>query len=98
VVTDFELAEHETVLLREAVRVADICADLQARVTADGPVLDGRSGNLKADAYLRDLYRAGAQGFFDAIAFHPYTYPLLRSPWLGDDMPRIRDTSRSAVA
>jgi excisionase family DNA binding protein len=36
VVTDFSLAEHETALLREAVHVADTCAELQTRVAACG--------------------------------------------------------------
>jgi hypothetical protein len=52
VVTDYVLAEHETALLREAVRVADTCADLQARVDKDGPVLDGKVGPVAHPALV----------------------------------------------
>jgi hypothetical protein len=43
IVTEFELAEHEMTLLRQAVRVADICEDLQKRVDDDGLLVDGRA-------------------------------------------------------
>jgi hypothetical protein len=36
-----------------------------------------RKGNIAGDTYIRELYQDGARGLFDAIAFHPYTYPLL---------------------
>lgn len=43
VVTGFDLDEHELSLLRQAVRVADVCEQLQAMVDTDGPILDGRA-------------------------------------------------------
>jgi len=39
VLADYELAEHERRLLVEACRTVDLCADLQALVDAQGPVL-----------------------------------------------------------
>ena len=36
VVVDFELAEHELALLREAVRVADVCQELPKTIDAEG--------------------------------------------------------------
>lgn len=42
VLSSFDLAEHETVLLRQAARVADVCGDLQAIVDAEGLVLGGK--------------------------------------------------------
>ena len=39
---EFELVEHELVLLRQAVRVADTCADLQALLDRDGLMLGER--------------------------------------------------------
>jgi hypothetical protein len=36
-----------------------------------------RNGNLTGIDFLTGLYADGAQGSFDGIAFHPYTYPLL---------------------
>jgi len=43
VVTDYELAEHELTLLREAVGVADVCEQLQSLVHDGGPMVDGRA-------------------------------------------------------
>jgi hypothetical protein len=42
-VEEFELGEHELSLLRQAVRVADVCEDLQDLVDRDGPVRDGKA-------------------------------------------------------
>ena len=39
---DYELEEHELVLLRQAVRVADTCTDLQALLDRDGLMLGER--------------------------------------------------------
>lgn len=36
-----------------------------------------RKGNIAGETYLRELYQGGAKGFFDALSFHPYTYPQL---------------------
>jgi hypothetical protein len=41
-------------------------------------------GNIPGDVFLADLYKAGAKGFFDAVSYHPYTYPLLPSDDKGD--------------
>ncbi len=43
VLGEFELAEHELTLLRQAVRVADLCEHLQQRVDEEGPVLGDRA-------------------------------------------------------
>ena len=43
VLADYELAEHELILLRQAVRVADLCEDLQRRVDDEGPLLGDRA-------------------------------------------------------
>lgn len=43
VLTDYELGEHELSLLRQAVRVADVCEELQGLVDRDGPMRDGRA-------------------------------------------------------
>jgi polysaccharide biosynthesis protein PslG len=43
-------------------------------------------GNYNAIEFLRDMYRYGAQGHFDALGYHPYSYPALPSsyePWSG---------------
>jgi hypothetical protein len=44
VVREYVLAEHELALLREAVRVADTCAQLQAIVDREGPLVSSSSG------------------------------------------------------
>jgi hypothetical protein len=43
VLDDFDLEEHELALLRQAVRVADLCEDLQAQVDAEGLIIGGRT-------------------------------------------------------
>jgi hypothetical protein len=55
VLADFELAEHEQVLLRQAVRVADLCDELQAVVSAEGPLVrvDGATRTHPAVVELR---------------------------------------------
>ena len=55
VLSDFELAEHELVLLRQAVRVADLADQLQAVIEAEGPVLrvDGQPRTHPAVIELR---------------------------------------------
>jgi hypothetical protein len=44
VLKDYELEEHELVLLVQAVRAADSCDELQAIITTDGRVIDGQRG------------------------------------------------------
>src|SRR3954469_23712968 len=39
---EFQLAEHELILLRQAVRVADTCTDLQAMLDRDGLLVRNR--------------------------------------------------------
>ncbi len=43
VLAGFDLDEHELVLLRQAVHVADVCERLRQLVDADGTVRDGRA-------------------------------------------------------
>src|SRR3954467_13501001 len=51
---EFELAEHEMALLRQAVYVADLCSELQAIVDVEGPLFTGPQG-LKAHPALGEL-------------------------------------------
>lgn len=44
---EYELDEHEMALLVEAARTVDLCAELDARVRVDGPVIESPQG-LKA--------------------------------------------------
>jgi len=43
VLADFDLGEHELVLLRQAVAVADVCDLLAGVVAEDGPLRDGKA-------------------------------------------------------
>ncbi len=43
VLQDYELAEHERVILRQAVHVADVCDELQRQIERDGPLLNDRA-------------------------------------------------------
>src|SRR3954467_7144684 len=44
VLDEYELEEHELLLLREAVRTVDTLDALEARVAADGPLLGSSQG------------------------------------------------------
>jgi hypothetical protein len=55
VLADYELDEHELVLLRRAVRVVDACDDLQGIVDVDGPVLTDDKGNVRTHPSLVEL-------------------------------------------
>lgn len=44
IVDDYDLDEHELVLLREAVRTVDLLADLDVLVKRDGPIVDTPQG------------------------------------------------------
>jgi hypothetical protein len=43
VLSEFDLAEHELALLRQAVHVADLCEQLRATVDREGALLDSRT-------------------------------------------------------
>ncbi len=47
VIEDYDLDEHETALLVEAVRTLDLLADLEVVIKRDGPLVDSPQG-LKA--------------------------------------------------
>ncbi len=38
-----------------------------------------KNGNISGANFAAQLYAQGAKGFFDGIAYHPYTYPQLAS-------------------
>ncbi|MBP9750010.1 MAG: hypothetical protein KBD21_04750, partial [Candidatus Pacebacteria bacterium] len=76
-----------TQLLR-ATYVAIHEADPGAVVLSGGLAAVGTSGgNISAREYLERMYESGAQGYFDALSYHPYTFPLSpsfykqSSPW-----------------
>jgi|YelNatPaOPRAMG01_1025707.scaffolds.fasta_scaffold414128_1 hypothetical protein len=54
VTADFELSEHETSLLLQACRTVDLLDQLQARMDADGPIVDSPQG-LKAHPAAGEL-------------------------------------------
>ena len=49
-----------------------------ANETPGGPVINPVT-------YLKEMYAAGAAGYFDALAFHPYQYAVSFSTGLGHD-------------
>ena len=51
----FDLDPHEVVLLGEAARTADLCADLAARVDQDGLTLPWGEGQVRAHPLLARL-------------------------------------------
>ncbi len=55
VVTDYVVAEHELVLLRQACRSADVCDELAGVVAKEGPLVTSRLGEQKVHAALVEL-------------------------------------------
>ncbi|WP_433187748.1 hypothetical protein [Actinoallomurus sp. CA-150999] len=51
----YELDEHELSLLRQAVRSADLCDELQAVVDEEGPMVTTRLGEVKAHPAIVEL-------------------------------------------
>ncbi|OAA23593.1 hypothetical protein UG55_103527 [Frankia sp. EI5c] len=47
VLDEYDLAEHELSLLRRAVHVADVCADLERIVADEGLIIRAQSGDLR---------------------------------------------------
>jgi VCBS repeat-containing protein len=68
-------AAQYTALL-QAAYPAIKAADPNAEVIAAGLASVLTFGNLTIDpvTYLQEMYADGAQGYFDAVAFHPYNY------------------------
>jgi len=74
-------------MLQEAYRAIHT-ADPSATVIVGGlAAVNGADGNIPPLEFLTALYNTGAGGHFDAIGFHPYTFPQLPSdrssgnPW-----------------
>jgi hypothetical protein len=81
--------------LLEASYVAIKKVDGSATVLSGGlGPLDSLPGSIEPVTFLSDLYADGAKGYFDAVGFHPYSYPNLPATvaaWSGwsmmDDLP-----------
>jgi hypothetical protein len=70
-------AESYTKIL-QAAYPAIKAADPDAFVLTGGLGGTGdKNGNIDGLTFTRELYQDGAKGYFDAIAYHPYTYPQL---------------------
>lgn len=64
-----------------------------------GP-LDSSSTSINPVSYLSDLYAVGARNYFDAVGYHPYSYPALPSTvasWSGWSMLNDLPTSIRSV-
>ena len=58
VVVDFDLAEHELTLLREAVHVADVCEQLQQLVHEEGLMVEGRANAALVELRMQRILLA----------------------------------------
>ncbi len=69
-------AERYTILLRHAYDAIK-AADPSATVVSGGLAATATAqGNTEAREFLEQMYDHGAQGHFDALGFHPYSFPL----------------------
>ncbi len=77
--------------LLQATYPAIKAADPTATVIAAGLISIVNYGNIGINPvdYLTQMYAAGAQGYFDAVAFHPYQYtlPFSQGTGYGDATP-----------
>jgi hypothetical protein len=55
ILADFELGQHEQLMLREACFTADTCEALQAVVAEQGPTVTNHLGGVSAHPALREL-------------------------------------------
>jgi hypothetical protein len=55
VTSEFDLGEHELVLLRQAAHVADLCDELQADVEREGPIVATASGEPRTHPAVVEL-------------------------------------------
>jgi len=55
VLGEYELAEHEKQLLRQACRAADVCDELSAAAAEGGPVVTSRLGEQRVNPALVEL-------------------------------------------
>jgi hypothetical protein len=79
-------------------------ADRSAFVVSGGLAPEANDGtNINAITFLRDMYAHGAKGSFNAVGYHPYSYPALPdsyqswSGWsqMGQTRPSIRSVMTS---
>ncbi len=78
-------------------------ADPSALVISGGLAPETNDGtNINAIAFLQAMYADGAQGSFDALGYHPYSYPSLPDtyePWSAwSQMDRTNPSIRSVMA
>jgi hypothetical protein len=70
-------------------------------ITGGTGSLDGRASSIEQRVFLRQMYAAGAKPYFDAVGYHPYSYPVLASSvrdWSGwSKMSDLSDSLRSIM-
>ncbi len=82
--------------LLQATYTAIKLANPQALVITGGvsPQANG-NGNVSELDFLQGIYKAGGKGFFDAVAVHPYTFPMVPSDSTGQAWSRMSQTGVS---
>jgi hypothetical protein len=77
-------------------------ADRSALILSGGLAPEANDGtNINAVTFLQDMYAHGAKGSFDALGYHPYSYPALPDTyqsWSGwSQMSRTSPSIRSVM-
>ena len=82
-----------------AIKKVDPSAFIISGGLAPGPTYDN---NYSPITFLQAMYAHGAKGSFDALGFHPYSYPALPDsyqPWSGwSQMARTNPSLRNVMA
>lgn len=72
---DAEPYEYTVILKRAYVAIKEADPNAQVITAGLGPI-ETKNGNMQMLEYLEQMYQSGAQGYFDAVAIHPYSYPV----------------------
>ncbi|WP_413561121.1 cellulase family glycosylhydrolase [Bdellovibrio sp. HCB209] len=79
--------DHYTALLKAAYpAIKSVNPNATVLVGGLSPVPTTQGGYISAVEYLTRIYQLGGKNYFDAVAFHPYTYPdfpSTKTPWNG---------------
>jgi len=84
-----------TKLLQMAYTAIKLANPLALVMTGGLSPQDSAGNNISELDFLQGIYNAGGKGFFDAVADHPYTYPLLPSNSTGQAWSRMSQTGVS---
>lgn len=93
-------AAYEKLLQESYIAIKTVDPDATVMIGGLSPAAT-ENGDIAPIDFLTQLYADGAEPYFDALAFHPYTYPTMPSnfhPWNGwSQMAQTNPSLRSVM-